>query len=607
MQAKEWARWRWAMFTLGALYAAAVLYVLPFATNDGPVHLSFAHLLGATPDALDLQARHYQRAATLNPNLAVYALLVPLLRAGTPEWAEAVVQLACLLGPVGATVALLSQFQRRQLWVALFAFPLGLHQLFFLGLYNYCLSLSGFLLSLAALLWMQKRPGAWRAAVPVAALYFTWSAHAAGFLATMLGLFVLAAVPVAGAALHGGVPAGWRALLRRRRHMAVLLSPLPLLVSILLSGGGAPGAAMLFGAALDQRLRSFALLHLLNLYHTPLDRYLAAALAAAILAGVALLAASLALAYGRSGEGGMGGGSGDGAGDGGAGSPAWRRRHGLPGAAGSNDARAATALLLFLALLALALAFPDTLGGGWTHYKRMQMFPYFAGLLCMACLRLPSGARHALAALAVAASLVLIAGGTWRQHRIKQQLAPLAQLDKLVGRHCTVLPLVLDDGGAWAGGMAFPLKYRPFFHAASRLELRGDRLALFNYLARLDVYPVRFVPGQDQQALLFHWLPQQQDTALTRIDIGRYERSSGHAVDYVLQWGALASAAQPLRDEVRRALQDYQQVYAASDGTVLLYRRHGPPAAERPASFRSASRCTSRALAALGRRGWPDV
>lgn len=558
MRARQGNSWRWAMLMLGVLYAAAVLYVLPFATNDGPVHMSFGHMLGGTPDAGGLQAQHYQRNGALHPNLAVYGLIVLLLKAVAPDVAEAVVQLACLLGPVAGMAALLQQFRRRQVWVALFAFPLGLHQLFFLGLYNYCLSVTGFLLSMAALLWMQKRAGAWRAAAPVAALYFTYFSHASGFLAAMLALGVLTMVSCAAAWRTGGAVQALRA---HARHAGVLLSPLPLVV---LSLGGARGAAVVFGAPLEERLKSFVILSPLNLQHTPMDRYLAPALAAAILASVLLLALRCAMALGS------------------------RRA----------DTRSWAALLLFASLLALALAFPDTMGGGWTHYRRMQMFPYFAGLLCMACLPLPASARRAMAALAVVVSLALMAGGTWRQYRIKQQLAPLAEVEQLVPPHCTVLPLVLDDGGAWATGMSLPPKYRPFFQAASRLELRGDRVALFNYLARLQVYPVHFVPGQDTQALLFHWRPQQEATDLARIDIAGYEQASGQAVDYVLQWGALASAPAPLQAEVLRATASYKPVYATPDGKVRLFRRN----AARASSATPRSRCT-----ALDSRSLPTV
>jgi hypothetical protein len=536
------------MALLCLVYTAAVLYVLPFATNDGPVHMSFGRMLGALPEAGTLQAQHYQRNGGLHPNLAVYGLIAMLLKGMGPEAAEAVVQLVCLLGPVGGMAALLWQFDRRQTWVALFAFPLSLHQLFYLGLYNYCLSVTGFLLGIAALLWMEKRQGAWRAAVPAAALYFSYFSHAAGFLAAMLALTVLTALPLAAAWRTKRMPPG-RALRLHARHAAVLLSPLPLVVPGALASGAASGAAFAFGAPLGERLKAFALLSPLNLQHTPLDRYLAPALAAAILASVGLLALRCVRAQAT--------------------------RHAEAGVPG-NAPRSHVALALFAALLALALAFPDTMGGGWTHFRRMQMFPYFAGLLCLACLQLPRCARYALGGLAVAVSLALIAGGTWRQHRIKQQLAPMVEVARLVGSHCTVLPLVLDDAGAWAEGMALPPKYRPFFQAATRLELGGDRVALFNYLARLKVYPVQFRPGRDTQALLFHWLPQQQATRVERIDIAGYEQASGQAVDYVLQWGALPAAAGPLRAEVRRATLGYDPVYSAAGGAVLLYRRAAP-------------------------------
>ena len=88
MRTRQWVSWRWAMVMLGLVYTAAVLYVLPFATNDGPVHMSFGRMLGAMPDAGALQAQHYQRNGALSPNLAVYWLIALLLKAVGPELAE---------------------------------------------------------------------------------------------------------------------------------------------------------------------------------------------------------------------------------------------------------------------------------------------------------------------------------------------------------------------------------------------------------------------------------------------------------------------------------------------------------------------------------------
>ena len=70
----------------GILLGLVILTVLivlphPLATNDGPVHLAFSHLiLTSQQAAYPLQHQMYTIALKLNPNLLVYLLMASLMR-----------------------------------------------------------------------------------------------------------------------------------------------------------------------------------------------------------------------------------------------------------------------------------------------------------------------------------------------------------------------------------------------------------------------------------------------------------------------------------------------------------------------------------------------
>jgi len=100
-------------------------------------------------------------------------------------------------------------------------------------------------------------------------------------------------------------------------------------------------------------------------------------------------------------------------------------------------------------------------------------------------------------------------------------------------------------------------------------------VVLFNFLARLNLYPVRFRTGIEPQAGLFHWTPRQPETKIDTIDVAGYEKSSGMRVDYILLWGSLDAAPAELKGQFLSAIRSFHQVYASADGVATLYERNG--------------------------------
>jgi len=85
-----------------AMLVGVALTHHPFATNDGPVHVT-----------VDL--RH-------TTNILTYLLLGPLISATSPQTAESFIQALCLVGPMAAGWMALRAINRENAWLAIFIF-----------------------------------------------------------------------------------------------------------------------------------------------------------------------------------------------------------------------------------------------------------------------------------------------------------------------------------------------------------------------------------------------------------------------------------------------------------------------------------------------------
>ncbi|MGE5466484.1 MAG: hypothetical protein ACM3Y9_03575 [Ignavibacteria bacterium] len=522
------------------LLAASVLAVLahsPFSTNDGPVHLAFAKVIAShgSPES-PLQAAFYALDLRPNPNLISYLVLVPAMKLVSAPAAESVLQALCILGPVLAGWFAIRTIDRRNEFLAVALFPFALNQMFFLGLYNYSLSIAAFFVAIGLYLRLEAVPTPGRAAALAAGLLLAFFAHAAGFMMAVVGIASMALAKGAVRIVRGqGVGA---VLSGQALVVFSLLVPLPV---CLLFASATKGAPVEFGADVYSRIDQFIHLTALDL-SSDVTRYAARGFRTALAGGLSW--AMIALAVKAR-----------------AGMPATR----LEQTAGVVAAGlTATLVMLFI---------PDTLGGGWTHFKRMVVFPYFWVVLLLACMPIPRGAALVALGVGAAASGALLWSAVDVQRAVERQMAPLIEVDRRIGAHCTVAPVVRESHPLDAAGEPMPTKFEPFFQAASRLELKHDRVVLFNYLARLDVYPVRFRPEFEPQRLLFGWTPYQHDVQVRELDVDDYERASGRPVDYLLVWGKPSEPNPRLRNQIEAEARRSELVYRSPDGSVRLYRR----------------------------------
>ncbi|GGP26339.1 hypothetical protein [Silvimonas amylolytica] len=519
------------------VYAAVLITLGPLATNDGPIHLSFADMLGHIGDAdWPLQSQMYMSAGTLQPNMAIYAILRGLILVVAPDRAEAILQALCLVGPAVAAWYALRKINPDNAWLALFALPLLANQLFFLGLYNFLFSLTGFFLAIGWYLDLRQHPKLWRGLLLGVVLVLTLLSHAAGFIMAVLALIALEIVRLLG---------DWHAGVRGRALWTVsgcvvlaLCLPLPLMAWFALRQHGYPTE---YGPKLHDRVFSMArgkLFRLQSRDNLLLPHGLMALMLLTLLATVYKI---------------------------------WRERHHLL----RGDATLFTGVgLTLLFFYGFCLVVPDVSGGGWTHFLRAQLFPMLWALPCAALLINKSWMRWSLATLAVI-MLVVQFYQTWTaQGQVRQQLTALSAIDGQIGAHCTVLPVIESSTQFDQKGIPNPVGYEPLFQATNRLELDRDRVVLFNFLARLSVYPIQFRPGHDTQELLYHWEPQQTAVNVQRLDVGRFEQKTGIPVDYVLVWGQPRENDPVSPQDTQRVLNNASLVYQSVDQQVRLYRRN---------------------------------
>jgi hypothetical protein len=162
---------------------------MPLITNDGPIHMSFGHFLNIHSQSYWVLSNSlYEINSTSSPNYLIYAILQILYKYFSVSISESIIQMLCIFGFIFSGYYLLKQINPEKTWLAIFLYPISLHQMFFLGTYNFSLSLAGFFLVLAFYFKLEKSPSWQTFWILVVCLYITYFTHAAGFLASIVAL-----------------------------------------------------------------------------------------------------------------------------------------------------------------------------------------------------------------------------------------------------------------------------------------------------------------------------------------------------------------------------------------------------------------------------------
>jgi hypothetical protein len=536
-----------ALPVLLVLALALIVLLGPLLLSDGPSHVGMASfMLHAHDPAWPLQARVYELNPRVSPNFGGDLILAGLMKLLPPLAAEQALQAICVLSLPLAGLAVLRRISPAAGVLAVFFIPLAFQRLFFLGLYNFSLSMTGCLLAIWGYLFLRTRFSLARGMPLALILVATLACHPAGWMEAVIAVGTMAAADGAIQLKRtGGIAHALRDIVT---VAAAAFSSLVLFAYFLISGTGK--SQIIYGAG-------------------PVSRLLAIAKGAPFgsigrgptIAGIVLPLILLALAIRQ----------------------AMKLRRDWPGLSSDRQGLALGLLALPIAFICFVLIIPDTAGGGWTHVWRAEAFPYLG--LVLAAAPLAEGPRIRLAALgaAIAASLVVL----WSVLMLQTVYAPATiaefqEADALIGPHCAVAPVVFNYKLDLAN--TAQLANHPLFHLATRLELKDDRAVLFNYNARLPIYPVRYRLGVDPHQLLYHWAPGESDTRIYQIDVANFERRTGIPIDYVLVWGPPGPDQLAFwRSLHETALQDFRLVHRSRGGRLELYQRRLPGGCAKPA------------------------
>ncbi|MFC5864661.1 hypothetical protein ACFPT7_20300 [Acidicapsa dinghuensis] len=533
-------RWIQRSIVLCLLLAIAFLLLRhPMATNDGPVHLAFTNQIVHQHDpGFPLQHKAYLVEMRPDPNLAVYLLMAGLMKLFSAGIAEAIIQFLCLAGPMCAAYFAIHMVEPKNTWLAIFVFPISLNQMFFLGLYNHCMSTAAFFIAIGTYIWMMKAPSVKRALCLAGSLVLAFFCHASGFLMSVLGIQALIFTEIA---LCWYREQHLLPTLRKHLHAWIaMLAPLPLVALYLMTD---EKGATVYGVPLRERITDFLKLHELAVNYPMVDRFTALGVSIPLLLGAVVVGVRVL-----------------------------RRRADL-----SPERRdeAIGMMAGFAMAVIFMLAFPDIMGGGWTHFRRFVIFPYFWAILLMAFDHYRPVWARTIMAVGTSAAVALLVSTVMGQQMIRAQMEQLADADRLIGNHCTVLPIVPQSRPLNSyGGQAW-MQYEPFFESASLLELTEDRVVLFNYLARLPAYPVHFRSSMEPQEKIFLWKKLERSVQIRYVDIPGFERSSGLRVDYILLWGKPDDKQTVLTQQIQNAIQSYREIYQSPNARVILYQRKG--------------------------------
>ncbi len=539
---------RLMLFVVAGGIAVLAAITGPFSTNDGPVHMMFAHFVAEHGNpAQVLQNRVFTLNLWPEPNWLVYLVSAALMKILAPNAVEIIVQTLCLVLPALFAWLVLSRVNPDNACLAFFVFPITLNQLFFYGLYNYCFSLAAFFLVLWAYFRLREEPSASRWAILFATFITAYLAHACGFLMACLAVTILSSAELLAKRSIGSV----RQLMRL--PFLAITAMVPAATLLVATSFRHTASRTEYAIPISDRIKALVFLEPLWFNRRALSagplhirREIIWSLALALSITLLSAAGRASFATIRS----------------------WTSlplRHRSP--------RLGLMVLFYVSLM-VAFLVPDSAGGGWGHYQRAAIFVFFAALLCAGTGYYSRTAKRIGSAFACGTTVLLLAAAISIQWSVNRQKEPLAAIDTIVGTHCTVLPIIFDPRVLAANGNGVEIGYQPFYHIANSLELNKDRVVLFNFLARLTVYPVSFRKGMDPQELIFHWPPETRETSITTADIRKYEHDKGISIDYVLLRGKPGKEHAAMWLALSRTLQDeYFRQFDWPLAEMSLYRR----------------------------------
>jgi hypothetical protein len=551
------ARLDTALFVLMlAVYAAPLIFLRHFPSQDGPAHVNNASVLRFYNDAQHSVLRQYYTIDYAPvPNWTGHILLVGAMHVVSPRIAEKLLVALIALGlPLALRYALLA-LAPEQAFLALLVFPFVYSFPLHMGFYNFCI---GVMLTFVAVGYTQHRSGKETQsgkhsversagsnlttrdvlvlALLIVCIYFS---HILAWCMTVAVLF--------------GVET-WRALAQwrterpkevwswlvqqaRPRLLPLLAATLPSLLLVIYYLAS-PASADAHDWPLPDFGDRFAdLIHFrtINVFH-PADNIFATSLAALFLI---MATSTVAMRL---------------------------RRRSLWHA---SDVWG----LLLIALHGVFLTVPEGMAGGYYLSPRMELYACLFALLWFATQPVPAVARAALRVLAVGLALGMLAlrWPTYRQ--LDEQITQYESAGNAIAQNATLLPIAFSQRAYTPLGNILADNVSFFLHTAGYIAARRGLVTFDNYEANTPYFPVHFRDSVNP----YHAIGTEVDGDFPpHARFADYTERTGGKVDYVLIWRMFkAQRSKPDADFIFNQLKErYSLVFTSRPwGFAMLYRR----------------------------------
>ena len=526
---------------LAALLAAqlAPLWLLDHVpTQDGPGHLAVANVLRAIdrPEGAALRDYYVANDRAL-PNVFIYAVLAQGLGFLPLPVAEKVLLSAYVLGLPLAALYALRGVRPDAGFLATLVVPFTYGFLFWMGFYNFCVSLVAFLVAVGFWLRHGERPGLGRMFVLAALLLWTAFCHPVSVVMAVLAILGLAA---------------WDALLdlRERQGGRIRIIARRLLPPLAASLPGLALVASFVGERMGARTSSLGLWvkvkHLAALYSlAALDRrtaFAAAALALLVAAlGAGLLGRRLAALRARGNDP----------------MPALEPGDGL--------------LLLALGFVLVDLLAPSELAGGGFVNHRLALFPWLAAILWLGTGSWSGRLRWVVQAAAAAVTLGFLALQVPLWLRLDRQMGEVAAVAARVPPDRTLVAFPFSPQGVAEDGRPLAFRTGPLRYAEAYAAARRRIVDLTIFQPNEDYFPVEYRPDRNPYV---HLGPGGgMDAVPPCVGFAGYERRTGGRVDYVLVSGVTAKhrAMPETAAFFRQLAAGYERVAVSPGGFAELW------------------------------------
>jgi hypothetical protein len=521
------------IFWLLILVHLIPLWSVPyFPSQDGPVHLENAVILGAYNDPGKELIRHFYYLNTADPSNWLIQLVLSVITLVFPPLIALKVLISgyIILFPVSFRYCL-TTFSSGSGFMSFLAFPFIYNYTLHMGFLGFCFSLLLFFFLLGTWIKFKTKQNLKTGIIISSLILITYLLHIVSTVMAVVAIFLLIMLEY----IHN-LYLGKQMIpdTHYKSHLRFLLfTCLPTLVVLLLFLLR-QNAGITYSSALTDRL--LQLVTLTSLYSFVRSELL---LSCSLAFLIFLLSVFL---IGKR----------------------WRNRQLL---------KTDLLLAIVISYVLVYFAAPDTIAGGEVINARLLLYPYFILIIWLGTHTWRNSIRYTILLTATTISLLYLGLHTKNYREINELIEEYVSVVDLVEEQTVLLPLSFYAKHPAPAGALTHFRINPFIHLSSYLAIEKDIVELDNYQGWQRHFPVQYRAHLNPMEHLA--VDNQLESIPPKINILTYYYKSGISIDYVLIWGLEdTELSQPGAKAILRQLeQGYALIFqSAPRKNLRLYR-----------------------------------